>query len=235
MRKLHLILVLFLLIGFAPELRAQDVTVTCEDIVTDIDMWGMPARGVDLRAFTDSTLHWIGCPSDGCEPNEFFCNFDPANEVLSFGSTNGSALRASLDIDNVHGDQMPTAEDYTDDCCTEEESFGGVCNAPDEDNNGVPIDAAQALCDALGYENGTLTSVNNNSCPEVNTTTEDGSNWTSDFVEEDGYGNTYTCTGFKLEPGIRNVPTLSEWGLIAMAGILGIIGFIVIRRRKVTA
>jgi len=33
----------------------------------------------------------------------------------------------------------------------------------------------------------------------------------------------------------RNVPTLSEWGLIAMAGILGIVGFMVIRRRKVTA
>ncbi len=32
------------------------------------------------------------------------------------------------------------------------------------------------------------------------------------------------------------VPTLSEWGLLAMAGILGIVGFImVIRRRKVTA
>ena len=34
---------------------------------------------------------------------------------------------------------------------------------------------------------------------------------------------------------IRNVPTLSEWGLIAMAGILGIVGLMVIRRRKVTA
>jgi len=31
------------------------------------------------------------------------------------------------------------------------------------------------------------------------------------------------------------VPTLSEWGLIAMAGILGIVGFMVIRRRKATA
>ena len=34
------------------------------------------------------------------------------------------------------------------------------------------------------------------------------------------------------------IPTLSEWGLIAMAGILGIVGivgFMVIRRRKVTA
>jgi len=30
-------------------------------------------------------------------------------------------------------------------------------------------------------------------------------------------------------------PTLSEWGLIALAGILGIVGFIVIRRRKAAA
>lgn len=33
----------------------------------------------------------------------------------------------------------------------------------------------------------------------------------------------------------RPVPTLSEWGLIAMAGILGIVGFMVIRRRQLTA
>lgn len=33
----------------------------------------------------------------------------------------------------------------------------------------------------------------------------------------------------------RNVPTLSEWGLIATAGILGFIGFMVIRRKKATA
>ncbi len=38
---------------------------------------------------------------------------------------------------------------------------------------------------------------------------------------------------FPPEP--RPIPTLSEWGLIAMAGVLGIVGFMVIRRRKVTA
>ena len=31
------------------------------------------------------------------------------------------------------------------------------------------------------------------------------------------------------------IPTLSEWGLIAVAVVLGIVGFMVIRRRKVTA
>jgi len=33
----------------------------------------------------------------------------------------------------------------------------------------------------------------------------------------------------------RPIPALSVWGLITMAGILGIIGFIVIRRRKLAA
>lgn len=32
-----------------------------------------------------------------------------------------------------------------------------------------------------------------------------------------------------------NIPTLSEWGLMAMAAVLGIIGLMVIRRRKATA
>jgi len=31
------------------------------------------------------------------------------------------------------------------------------------------------------------------------------------------------------------VPTLSEWGLIVMASILGIVGFLVMRRRQLTA
>lgn len=43
-----------------------------------------------------------------------------------------------------------------------------------------------------------------------------------------------TCTFFNsLVP--REVPTLSQYGLIAMAGILGVIAFIMFRRRKATA
>ncbi len=34
---------------------------------------------------------------------------------------------------------------------------------------------------------------------------------------------------------VRPIPTLSEWGLIAMAGVLGIVGLLVLRRRNVTA
>jgi hypothetical protein len=39
----------------------------------------------------------------------------------------------------------------------------------------------------------------------------------------------------QCRPPVSNVPTLSEWGLIAMASILGIVGFMVIRRRQLTA
>ena len=33
----------------------------------------------------------------------------------------------------------------------------------------------------------------------------------------------------------RNIPTLSQWGLFAMAGVLGLAGFLVIRRKKAAA
>jgi len=39
-------------------------------------------------------------------------------------------------------------------------------------------------------------------------------------------------------PSVSDIPTMSEWGLIALAvvlGIVGIVGFMVIRRRKVSA
>lgn len=40
---------------------------------------------------------------------------------------------------------------------------------------------------------------------------------------------------FCNELNARNVPTLSEWGLIAMAGVLGIVSFMVMRRKRVKA
>jgi len=43
------------------------------------------------------------------------------------------------------------------------------------------------------------------------------------------------CLEITREVKVAMVPTLSEWGLIAMAGLLGIIGFIVIRRKQLTA
>ncbi len=59
----------------------------------------------------------------------------------------------------------------------------------------------------------------------------------------DGVDNGTTTPGVREGDGIivltfttpTNVPTLSEWGLISMAGLLGIVGFMVIRRRQITA
>jgi len=45
-------------------------------------------------------------------------------------------------------------------------------------------------------------------------------------------GSSFACTFVNRT---TKIPTLSEWGLIAMAGLLGIVGFMVLRRRKVTA
>ena len=43
---------------------------------------------------------------------------------------------------------------------------------------------------------------------------------------------TNECPGFNPP---KNVPTMSQWGLVALAGVLGIIAFIGIRRKKQTA
>ncbi len=60
----------------------------------------------------------------------------------------------------------------------------------------------------------------------------------------DGVENGSTTPGLREGDGLiilsytpvaTSVPTLSEWGLISMAGLLGIVGFMVIRRRQVTA
>jgi hypothetical protein len=48
-----------------------------------------------------------------------------------------------------------------------------------------------------------------------------------------------TCNedaGVCVSPSVANpIPTLSEWGLIAMAGVLGIAGYLIVRRRRVNA
>lgn len=59
----------------------------------------------------------------------------------------------------------------------------------------------------------------------------DGIEVTCDPV--DGFASR-TCTfvnGIRIPE--RNIPTLSEWGMIALAGLIGIVGFIVMSKRKV--
>jgi hypothetical protein len=51
----------------------------------------------------------------------------------------------------------------------------------------------------------------------------------------DGLAWLDNCEIAEINVVISPIPTLNQWGLIAMASILGIVGFMVLRRRKVTA
>ena len=172
------------------EILTGFVSATCADLVTTMNMWGGSANGMDLRAWTNSTLHYIGCNGDGCSQSSFFCNDDPVAETLEFGSS--GTLRAVVDPNNSNGDAMPTS--YSS-CCS---GPMGLCNSFDNTNNGIGINAAEALCFALGYSSGTILSyVSSNSCPEVHANSLDGLDWGSDFVSSSGYGNKYRCEGYR--------------------------------------
>jgi len=54
-------------------------------------------------------------------------------------------------------------------------------------------------------------------------------------IQENAVCNENTGSCVSLDTIHAAIPTVSEWGLIAMATILGIAGFMIIRRRKATA
>ena len=111
--------------------------------------------------------------------------------------------------------------------------------APGNDSN---IDADQVLIAGPGSVNPQLV---------YNVFTPNGIDFTCTISDETGIGNVITVGLNSIEEyencrerliegcsllSIRNIPTLSEWGMIAMAGVLGIVGlYIASRRRKATA
>jgi hypothetical protein len=168
---------------------------TCAELYTTMDVWGLPAEGLDLRSRTGSTLHWLGCPTDGCDPGQFYCNDDPGAQTLAFGTNAaaGDSLRTLVDPGDAIGDTIPSSFS---DCCSPA-APNDICNAPDNNCNGEPVDCIEALCHALGYQNGVIIrAVPTNFCPESHALDTGGTDWTSDFVESDGYGAEYLCSGF---------------------------------------
>ena len=115
-----------------------------------------------------------------------------------------------------------------------------MCNAPDKAND------ATALCEQLGYNSGSVTTVSANSCPESHW---DGTTWTSDYVTSHGYGKMYTCVSPTSRPTAAPtaMPT-TRWDnkkkrkdnatllivIIACVAVLGlcIVGFCCERRRR---
>jgi hypothetical protein len=138
---------------------------------------------------------------------------------------------------------------WPDSACNPERSFG------DCDTNSCDHANAWALnvCEAIGFEVGIWTSRKQAGCGPggpggpVTDGTGDISMFcrgtipcipfveTECFPPDQTQVEVFCCNKQEPPPPLAQVPTLSEWGLIAMAGILGTVGFMVIRRRKVTA
>jgi cysteine-rich repeat protein len=163
---------------------------TCDDILTNMNVWGQVSQGVDLRQFTNSTLHYIGCPSNGCAPNTFYCDYDAQAGTLQFGTNSTGAMRACVDPNDANGDAMPNSFGG---CCN---GPMGLCNAPNSHNNGVNVVMVEALCASLGYSSGTLVrEINDNTCPQPHALTPDGLSWSSDWSSNPaGAGMEYLCS-----------------------------------------
>ena len=97
-------------------------------------------------------------------------------------------------------------------------------------NAGSGIPPANPGCCQYGLEGGELFCFNSDfgECKSP----PDNTSFDGFFEGESCNSETGVCSGINK---INEVPTLSEWGLIAMAGVLGIIGFMVVRRRKAVA
>jgi hypothetical protein len=68
-----------------------------------------------------------------------------------------------------------------------------------------------------------------NTCPEAHRTDMAALGVPCDSLD---FPRRSICPCEPPPPSTAQVPTLSEWGMIAMVGILGIVGFMVIRRKK---
>ncbi len=143
---------------------------------------------------------------------------------------------------------------WPDQACNPDESFGACNNNSCDHANSW----AQNVCESNGYDVGIWTGNKQAGCgpggpggPVTDgtgnssmccgcETTPNGSIPCTPTIETSCQPQDQTqievfCCNIGEQPLQAQVPTLSEWGLIAMAGIMGIVGFMVIRRRKVTA
>jgi len=71
-------------------------------------------------------------------------------------------------------------------------------------------------------------------CPQTHRTNMDGQGIACNNMNDSSRRSICPCIP-SIPTVVTPIPTLSEWSLITMAGILGIIGYLVIRRRKVAA
>lgn len=154
-------------------------TPLCADLVVDYDVYGSPAKGIDVGGYAHGTLKWIGCAGAPatCSNDTFFCQDLPTG--IRFGTTaprdDDHAMRAQL------GDVVPA--EFTD---CEPWQHSGMVNAPKRQSD------AAALCRQMGFMHGTLEdTAETNWCPEARWSTEQKS-WGAGSVTP-GFGRVFRC------------------------------------------
>lgn len=103
----------------------------------------------------------------------------------------------------------------------------GACSDPPSDANNLELSVGANAQVCVCFNN------NYRVRPGINNTSWGGIALNNDENCPPGPISTSLIVTVELSP--NSVPTLSEWGLIATAGLLGFIGFMVMRRKKATA
>ena len=133
-------------------------------------------------------------------------------------------------IDNDPGVSIPncagTIADNGNNIQFPDNSCGGTIATANPELGPLSTNGGITQTKAIGFGSPAFNAGNNATCLDID---QRGVSRPQDFICDIG------SYEFIPVPIANNVPTLSEWGLIALAAIIGVVGFMVLRRRKVIA
>jgi len=174
-------------------------------------------------------------PPTGCcdmIPSGNSCQILTADECSTAQGDPNFGLTCTASDGVCDGDPPPPV----DGCCQFDGSCNDLNNQDCGDQGGTPVEGGECdfgagFCD-FDPPTGCCAIVSPISCNEG--ITETVCEGTSGFVTGDWQQGTQTCNSLfqcTPEPIITNVPTIGQWGMIAMAGLLGIFSLFIIMRR----
>jgi len=186
----------------------------------------MGGRFTDNPASEDITCSW-DTPSFVFAAGSFRYNdVDPIDPIIDVACDSGSGIGAIViatapSVDTVAGSQVARIYTYR--------NFEGAGGTDDFSSNDDTTGSFTSF--AAAFQN------------EINVTMEGE---TELFFADGPTGTASVGAGFnaqwractiaiRMAQQVRNVPTMSEWGLIAFAAFVGIAGIWFLRRRRVTA
>ena len=160
----------------------------CSEIESNVKVWGYPSRGIDFTSVGYSpfigeyTLTWIGCPSNGCDPDDYYCTDYPDGSI-EFGSNAKYSAFRSLMGTYTDSSYFPSYQKFRG--CASRKSPNDIHNAPNDHYS------AKQICKQLGYQDGYIIEGKYyNYCPEPEFK---GHEWKSDFVYSKGFGKRFKC------------------------------------------